>query len=43
VFGGWGVVTSADVKGLNPAANWTTSRGYSDTRAGWQRFDYFDW
>jgi hypothetical protein len=43
VFGGWGVVTSADVKGLNPAANWTASSGYSDTRPGWQRFDYSDW
>jgi hypothetical protein len=42
-FSGWGVVTAADVRGLNPAANWTASRGYSDTRAGWQRFDYSDW
>jgi hypothetical protein len=42
-FGGWGVVTAADVKGLNPAANWTASRGYSDTRPGWQRFDYSEW
>ena len=43
VFGGWGVVTSADVKGLNPAANWSASRGYSDPRPGWQRFDYSGW
>jgi hypothetical protein len=42
-YEGWGVVTAADLKGLNPAANWTASRGYSDTRAGWQRFDYSDW
>ena len=40
VCGGWGVVTAADVRGLNPAANWTASRGYSNGRPGWQRFDY---
>jgi hypothetical protein len=38
-YDGWGVVTAADLRGLNPAANWTASRGYS----GWQRFDYSDW
>jgi hypothetical protein len=42
-YDGWGVVTAADLRGLNPAANWTASRGYSDTRAGWRRFDYSDW
>jgi hypothetical protein len=42
-FDGWGVVTAADVRGLNPAANWTASRGYSDGRPGWQRFNYSDW
>jgi len=42
VIGGWGVVTTADLKGLNPAANWSASRGYS-SRAGWQRFDYSHW
>jgi len=40
---GWGVVTAADLKGLNPAASWTASRGYSDTRPGWQRFDHPGW
>jgi hypothetical protein len=42
-YEGWGVVTAADLKGLNPAANWTASRGYSDTRPGWQRFDHPGW
>ena len=35
VIGGWGVVTSADLKGLNPAANWSASTGYSDSRTRW--------
>jgi hypothetical protein len=40
-YDGWGVVTAADLRGLNPAANWTASRGYSDSaQAGWRRFDY---
>jgi hypothetical protein len=43
VIGGWGVVTAADLKSLNPAAHWTASGGYSHTRPGWQRFDYPDW
>jgi hypothetical protein len=44
VFGGWGVVTAADLRGLNPAANWTASGGYSDSgRAGWCRFDHSGW
>jgi hypothetical protein len=43
-YGGWGVVTSADLKGLNPAANWSASRGYSDSAlAGWRRFDHSGW
>jgi hypothetical protein len=29
-FDGWGVVTAADLKGLNPAANWTAAGGYAD-------------
>ena len=34
-FDGW-CVTAADLKDLNPAANWSVSRGYSDsTRAAW--------
>jgi len=44
VVGGWGVVTAADVKGLNPAANWSASRGYSDSSlTGWRRFDHPGW
>jgi hypothetical protein len=44
VVGGWGVVTSADLKGLNPAANWSASRGYSDSaQIGWRRFDHPGW
>jgi len=40
VVGGWGV----DLKGLNPAANWTVSGGYSDSaHAGWRRFDHPGW
>jgi len=43
-FDGWGVVTAADLKGLNPAANWTAARGYADSaRAGWRRFDHPGW
>jgi hypothetical protein len=43
-YDGWGVVTAADLKGLNPAANWSASRGYSDsTQAGWRRFDHPGW
>jgi hypothetical protein len=30
IFGGWGVVTSADLRGLSPVENWTAARGYSD-------------
>jgi hypothetical protein len=40
-YEGWGVVTAADLRGLNPAANWSASRGYSvSAQAGWRRFDY---
>jgi hypothetical protein len=43
-YDGWGVVTAADLKGLNPAANWSASRGYSDSSlAGWRRFDHPGW
>ena len=43
-FDGWGVVTAADLKGLNPAANWSASRGYSDSSlTGWRRFDHPGW
>jgi hypothetical protein len=41
-FGGWGVVTSADVRGLSPVENWTAAGGYSDAaRSGYRRFDNF--